>query len=353
MDFDRKINRCFSGYLSETCSGDTYSGSNSGDLSESGSFNGDLFEVDDSDAISLCSWTTDQGDWNDSQHGYSLNDSGMMMIQDWQSLPMWYSPGIGGQTRGWAVNNGTLPMSSLCYYVSPIDGSMTECTIAQSQITKGDFALRLETGASEAYPTVTSSANVSLEILQGSSVSSDSDTSEPTTIILRNCPLECTRDVLLKILDDEGFRGGYDFMHLPIDFQTKVGLGYAIVNMVSSSVAVCAQQHFKGFHNWAFPSDNSVEVDWNRPHQGLKAHIDRYRNSPLMHESVPETYRPVLFDHGCRVEFPAPTAKIRAPRIRHQKMKSDVVGSDRVLISQVQASGTSQSSAALDYTWHV
>jgi|Transcript_20682 hypothetical protein len=305
MALEKKIIRSFSGDLSETCSGDTCSGSNNGDLSEvcsgdtcSISCNGDLSEVDDSDTISLCSWTTDQGEWNDSQHGYPLHDSGMMMWQDWQSssMPMWYSPGM-------------LPVSNLCYYMMPVD----ECTYAQSQVERCDFAHHLEIYASEG---------------QGSSLDCDSETSDPTTIILRNCPLECTRDMLLKILDDEGFRSGYDFIHLPIDFQTKVGLGYAIVNMVSPSVAMCAQQHFKGFCNWAFPCDNRVEVDWNRPHQGLKAHIDRYRNSPLMHESVPETYRPVLFQDGRRVPFPAPTARIRAPRIRHQKIKSDAVGSD-------------------------
>jgi hypothetical protein len=257
--------------------------------------------VDDSDAISLCSWTTDQGDWIDSQHAYTLNDSGMTILQDWQSLPMpmWYSPGM-------------LPMSGMCYYVMPMDGSFVDCAVSSEQIARGDFSHHPE-----------SSATGSADMLQGSDANSVAETSEQTTIILRNCPLECTRDMLLQMLDDEGFRGGYDFVHLPIDFQTKVGLGYAIVNMVSSSVALCVQQHFQGFHKWAFQSDNHIEVDWNRPHQGLQAHIERYRNSPLMHESVPETYRPVLFENGCRVPFPAATTKIRAPRIRHQKIKND------------------------------
>jgi hypothetical protein len=211
----------------------------------------------------------------------------------------------------------------------PTEASMVDCSIAQLQ-TGGNFALQPEKDASE-VSVVPATASDCIEKLQGSDCNSDSDSSEPTTIILRNCPLECTRDMLLKILDDEGFRGAYDFMHLPIDFQTKVGLGYAIVNMVSPSVALCARQHFNDFHNWAFPSDNRIEVDWNRPHQGLQAHIDRYRNSPLMHESVPEAYRPVLFENGGRVQFPAPTAKIRPPRIRHQKHKSDVAISDAAI----------------------
>jgi hypothetical protein len=142
---------------------------------------------------------------------------------------------------------------------------------------------------------------------------------EATTLILRNLPLECTRDVLLTVLDNEGFWGEYDFLHLPIDFQTKAGLGYALLNLVSHEVALRVQEHFDGFSTWPVPCDSLCEVAWNSPHQGLATHIDRYRNSPLMHTSVPETYRPVLFHNGFRREFPAPTTRIRAPRIRHQK----------------------------------
>jgi hypothetical protein len=126
--------------------------------------------------------------------------------------------------------------------------------------------------------------------------------------------------MLLKILDDEHFSGAYNFVHLPIDFQTKVGLGYALVNMVSHSEALRAQEHFGGFANWPCPSGNVCQVAWNSVHQGIAVHIDRYRNSPLMHESVPESYRPALFENGVRVAFPVPTTRrIRPPRIRHQK----------------------------------
>jgi len=142
---------------------------------------------------------------------------------------------------------------------------------------------------------------------------------EATTVILRNLPIEVTRDMLLKLLDREGFSGGYDFLHMPIDFQTKTGLGYAIVNLVSHNIALCIHKHFEGFSNWPCLSDHLGEVAWNTPHQGLATHIDRYRSSPLMHPSVPEIYRPVLFENGIRIEFPAPTSRVRAPRIRHQK----------------------------------
>jgi len=53
-------------------------------------------------------------------------------------------------------------------------------------------------------------------------------------------------------------------------------------------------------------------------HQGLPAHIDRYRNSPVMHESVEDEYKPAVFSPGTgdRAVFPPPTKKLRVPRIR-------------------------------------
>lgn len=54
---------------------------------------------------------------------------------------------------------------------------------------------------------------------------------------------------------------------------------------------------------------------WGGPHQGLEAHVERYRNSPVMHEDVPDTFKPVLFANGVRISFPLPTRKLRAPRL--------------------------------------
>mmetsp|Transcript_30241 Transcript_30241/g.66134 ORF Transcript_30241/g.66134 Transcript_30241/m.66134 type:complete len:157 (-) Transcript_30241:119-589(-) len=36
-----------------------------------------------------------------------------------------------------------------------------------------------------------------------------------------------------------------------------------------------------------------------------------------MHEAVPDEYKPVVFQDGVRVPFPAATKKLRAPRMRH------------------------------------
>merc|ERR1712216_325414 len=131
------------------------------------------------------------------------------------------------------------------------------------------------------------------------SSSVDDDASNPdhtkTTLIFRNCPTEYGRDALIKVLDAEGFAGLYDFVHLPVEFSSAKVLGYAVINMISHSAALRAMEYFQGFDKWASSTATPCEVAWNNPLQGLAAHIDRYRNSPLMHHSVPEHYRPVLY----------------------------------------------------------
>lgn len=139
----------------------------------------------------------------------------------------------------------------------------------------------------------------------------------PTTVMLRNLPNNYSRDMLLDLIDSEGFAQMYDFIYLPVDFKTRASLGYAFVNMANFEVANRFRLTFDGYSSWILPSRKVCGVSWSTPHQGLESHIERYRNSPVMHEGVPDMYKPVLFKDGIRVEFPPPTKKIRAPRIRH------------------------------------
>eukprot|EP00448_Togula_jolla_P017328 CAMPEP_0170593360 /NCGR_PEP_ID=MMETSP0224-20130122/13406_1 /TAXON_ID=285029 /ORGANISM="Togula jolla, Strain CCCM 725" /LENGTH=401 /DNA_ID=CAMNT_0010917307 /DNA_START=48 /DNA_END=1253 /DNA_ORIENTATION=+ len=152
--------------------------------------------------------------------------------------------------------------------------------------------------------------------------SSTSDGSEgalghtTTTVMMRNIPNNYTRDMLLDLLNGEGFLGAYDLVYLPMDFQTEVGLGYAFVNLVSYDAAVQLQEHFQAFSSWIVQSDKVCHMSWSDTHQGLQAHIDRYLNSPVMHKSVPDQFKPALFSKGVRICFPEPSKNIRPPRLR-------------------------------------
>lgn len=138
-----------------------------------------------------------------------------------------------------------------------------------------------------------------------------------TTVMLRNVPNKYTREMLIQLMDSEGFAGKYAFVYLPVDFKTHVGLGYVFVDMTSPSQAQEVRSHFEGFSQWGLPTDKVCNVSWSVPQQqGLDAQVQRYRNSPVMHESVPESWKPLLFQRGVRVPFPEPTRKVRVPRIR-------------------------------------
>jgi len=140
--------------------------------------------------------------------------------------------------------------------------------------------------------------------------------SEPTTVMLRNLPNRYTRKMFLRMLDLHGFSCEYDFVYLPIDFKHSVNLGYAFVNMASHESAVRLKSTLNGFSAWAFDSQKVCEAVWASPHQGLAPNIERYRDSPVMHASVADEFKPLLFKDGVRVAFPPPTKNIRAPKAR-------------------------------------
>merc|ERR1719329_31796 len=136
-----------------------------------------------------------------------------------------------------------------------------------------------------------------------------------TTLMLRKLPLKFTRSLLLELLDSEGFEGSYDFVYCPIHFKTHLGFGYAFVNFVSHDLAESARNHLQGFRSWEMPHGEICETFWSHPHQGYAANVERYRNSPLMHESVPDGHKPILFANGVRQAFPDPDKNIQPPKV--------------------------------------
>lgn len=138
-----------------------------------------------------------------------------------------------------------------------------------------------------------------------------------TTVMLRNLPEDLTREKLLDLIDGAGFARCYDLVYLPIDFTAETALGYAFVNLISTDDAERFFAKFAGSGSDASVSEEGgYDAAWSDALQGLAPHVERYRNSPVMHESVPDAFRPVLFDPatGQRVAFPPPTAVLRPPR---------------------------------------
>jgi len=134
-----------------------------------------------------------------------------------------------------------------------------------------------------------------------------------TTLMLRNLPNSYTRAMFLELLNSEGFTGEYDFIYLPIDFARGCNLGYAFVNLVDPSLVPRFRLAFNGFSNWRLRTSKICQVTWSDQDQGFRANVKRYRNSPVMHPSVPESYRPCLFANGVQIPFPAPHGRLQRP----------------------------------------
>eukprot|EP00929_Paragymnodinium_shiwhaense_P099576 TRINITY_DN612_c1_g1_i1.p1 TRINITY_DN612_c1_g1~~TRINITY_DN612_c1_g1_i1.p1 ORF type:complete len:628 (+),score=171.07 TRINITY_DN612_c1_g1_i1:132-2015(+) len=137
-----------------------------------------------------------------------------------------------------------------------------------------------------------------------------------TTVMLRNLPDGYSRNMVSEILAEEGMGKKVNFVYVPMNFRNKASFGYAFVNLVDADAAEECRVKFEGFTRWKVESTKVCEVSWSDMHQGLEAHIDRYRNSPVMHESVPDPFKPAVFDNGVRIDFPPPTKALRPPRIR-------------------------------------
>jgi len=147
---------------------------------------------------------------------------------------------------------------------------------------------------------------------------------EKTTVLLRNLPKDYTRTQLIELLEDEGFDGTFDFVYVPMDFSSEASLGYAFVNLTTPGDARRCWEIFDGLAEWGRPGENTAcQVMWAEPCQGLAAHVERYRSSPVMHASVPDEWKPAIFQGGVRMPFPPPLKAVSAPKVRRKAVKED------------------------------
>lgn len=137
--------------------------------------------------------------------------------------------------------------------------------------------------------------------------------------MLRNLPSRFTRTGLMKLIDEAGFQGRYDFVYLPMDYGHQTTFGYAFLNLVTvpDTISFCA--HFEG-HTL---SDQRLAVAWSEI-QGLNENVERYRNSAAMHRSVADCFKPLLLRDGKRLTFPAPTQRLRPPRLSRGRLTAKV-----------------------------
>lgn len=138
-----------------------------------------------------------------------------------------------------------------------------------------------------------------------------------TTLTVQNLPIGYDRAAMLRVLETEGFAKSYDFVYVPFNFRESAYFDYALVNMASPAAALRARDHFNGFKAWPCSSDTTCEAFFSKKNQGYITLVERYRNSPLMHNTVIDEQKPAVFHNGQRISFPEPTKTVRPLRFRN------------------------------------
>jgi hypothetical protein len=136
-----------------------------------------------------------------------------------------------------------------------------------------------------------------------------------TTLMVRSLPEDLAQPTLVEQLIEGGYRGLFNFVYMPMNFRGHGNFGYAFVNFISHQIAIEFMALMQKVEHGDASTPQKWDIVWSTC-QGLSANIERYRNSPLMHELVPKGCKPAVYDDmGNQVAFPQPTKTIPKPRI--------------------------------------
>lgn len=139
-----------------------------------------------------------------------------------------------------------------------------------------------------------------------------------TTVMLRGLPGSFNREMLIQLLDDNGYSRQFDLVYLPVDFDSLEAYGFGFVNFTEPAIADRFKAFFDGFDGHPFSASQPGSTFWGRV-QGLEANIEEYRNNCVMCEQVPEGCKPLLLCDGLPRPFPEPTVKLREPKSRGRR----------------------------------
>jgi RNA recognition motif-containing protein len=141
------------------------------------------------------------------------------------------------------------------------------------------------------------------------SILSNNTAEGQTTVMLRNVPYDARQRGVLSLIEEEGFKGRFDFFYAPLDFKSRNNLGYAFVNLTTPESATEFTKHFDGMRVVSRPG-------WEKPLrvcsarvQGLESNIDHYKNSPV--NEMPVEFKPMIFSpEGTFIDFPEPDMNV-------------------------------------------
>ena len=130
----------------------------------------------------------------------------------------------------------------------------------------------------------------------------ETESSRPTTLMLRNIPSKFDQDSLLAALSDRGYTAcnHFDFLYLPIDLRTQKNLGYAFVNFLTPGIADQFKLHLSNV-KLKQESPKLLEVGIAKL-QGFKENCDLFSTSAAV-ATMAAKYQPTVFclSLGCMV----------------------------------------------------
>mmetsp|Transcript_72407 Transcript_72407/g.204679 ORF Transcript_72407/g.204679 Transcript_72407/m.204679 type:complete len:839 (+) Transcript_72407:110-2626(+) len=120
-----------------------------------------------------------------------------------------------------------------------------------------------------------------------------------TTVMLRNIPNRYSRDMLIERLN-KTYEGQYDFVYLPIDFNSKCNVGYAFINFRTPPSAQRFMQEFHGTKTKnclpGFSSAKVCEVSYARV-QGREANMENLRDEKFIEKLTERPdWQPLFYD---------------------------------------------------------
>ena len=81
--------------------------------------------------------------------------------------------------------------------------------------------------------------------------------------MIKNIPNKYTHEMLIELIE-KTHRGTFDYLYLPIDFQNHCNVGYAFINMRSTSAVLTFYNAFHGSSWDHFNSKKICEITYAR-----------------------------------------------------------------------------------------
>jgi len=130
-----------------------------------------------------------------------------------------------------------------------------------------------------------------------------------TCLMVRNIHNKYTQRMLVQDFKRAGFHSTYDFLYVPVDFNSRLNVGYFFINFEEPRFAHQFVRRFHGHKLTAFTTNKSFNIGIANL-QGLEANIKKLQDSCIMTNTIPPEYQPMLFDcdTGAELPFPSPVA---------------------------------------------